>query len=294
MTQEHPTPEQATALHDAGITQPPMPSPLDFYRERLHLLAHPPRPMDGCPQCAEEQDRYQHLVTTAAPARQHVFGRNTQAAADLGALFDSPLTWPRIDGRNDFDAACVEVARKLVGGEAAAFRYGCLTSFHVVMHLADPAVPLGDVLITAGWSLPRPAASRREDSSAPGGGAALRPLVGCHWEATGRALDLRDDDAKAITYLITAIGCAIEEITRKPTIPEVLPRLRDYYAQPGNEAGGSLHIVLEDGNVADDYVRFCIEEAGRRDDVDGVALARLLLRMNKTQRRKLGALVHER
>lgn len=72
----------------------------------------------------------------------------------------------------------------------------------------------------------------------------------------------------------------------KPTIPEVLPLVRAYYAK-GNYAGGALHIVLEDGNVKDSDVRFCISWARQENDADGLALAELLLKMSKTQRIKL-------
>lgn len=47
----------------------------------------------------------------------------------------------------------------------------------------------------------------------------------------------------------------------KPTIPDVIDRFRAYFAQPSNGAWGSLHIVLDDNNVDDDSVRFCIDNA---------------------------------
>ena len=73
----------------------------------------------------------------------------------------------------------------------------------------------------------------------------------------------------------------------KPTVPEVQPYVNAYYAMEGNGAGGSLHIVLDDGNVNDGHVQFCIEFAQERDDPDGVLLARVLLAMSPTQRLKL-------
>ena len=79
----------------------------------------------------------------------------------------------------------------------------------------------------------------------------------------------------------------------KPTIPEVLPLVRAYYAKPGNLAGGSLHILLDDGNVDDSSVEFCEKVAVERGDEDGVALARILRRMSKTQRKKLYVLPKE-
>lgn len=72
-----------------------------------------------------------------------------------------------------------------------------------------------------------------------------------------------------------------------PTVPEVLPLIRAYYAKPGNSVGGHLHITLEDGNVDDDSVRYCIESSRWCGDDDGVALGEILLRMSRTQRRKL-------
>lgn len=71
----------------------------------------------------------------------------------------------------------------------------------------------------------------------------------------------------------------------KPIIPDVLPLVRAYRAN--NAAGGSLHIVLEDGNVDDGSVLFCESLAQQNGDADGARVAALLLRMSKTQRRKL-------
>lgn len=77
----------------------------------------------------------------------------------------------------------------------------------------------------------------------------------------------------------------------RPTVPEVLPVARAYIAKDGNGVGGSLHIVLEDQNVADGHVQHCREYAIERDDADGVALADLLAQMSKTQRSKIAQLI---
>lgn len=74
---------------------------------------------------------------------------------------------------------------------------------------------------------------------------------------------------------------------RKPTVPEVPPLVVAYYAKSGHGAGGNLHIVLDDENVDDGQVQFCLDLARRVGDADGVQLAELLLRMSKTQRLKL-------
>lgn len=71
------------------------------------------------------------------------------------------------------------------------------------------------------------------------------------------------------------------------SIPDVIEAFRAYRALPGNGAWGTLHIVLDDGNVSDDYVKFCIDTAGRRGDAEGERLARVLLLLSKTQRAKM-------
>lgn len=73
----------------------------------------------------------------------------------------------------------------------------------------------------------------------------------------------------------------------KLTVPEVAPLVRALYARPGGEAGCCLHVVLDDGNVKDDQVRFCLDEAGRKGHPDCAELASKLLEMSKTQRLKL-------
>jgi hypothetical protein len=71
----------------------------------------------------------------------------------------------------------------------------------------------------------------------------------------------------------------------RPTVPQVLPFVRAYYNDHG--AGGSLHIVLDDGNLEDGSVQFCIDSAEERGDAAGAALGRLLLQMTRTQRAKV-------
>lgn len=73
----------------------------------------------------------------------------------------------------------------------------------------------------------------------------------------------------------------------KPTVPEVRPLVQAYYALPGNGAGGSLHVVLDDHNVEDDFVRSCVSYAEDRGDLVGACLGNVLLLMSKTQRRKV-------
>ncbi|MDP3963705.1 MAG: hypothetical protein Q8Q39_04375 [bacterium] len=76
-------------------------------------------------------------------------------------------------------------------------------------------------------------------------------------------------------------------ILKRLTVPDVAPLVQAYYSKPGNGVGGSLHIVLDDGNIEDSHVRFCRKHAETLNDIDGIRLCDLLLQMTKTQRRKL-------
>lgn len=69
------------------------------------------------------------------------------------------------------------------------------------------------------------------------------------------------------------------------TIKEILPLLELYY--PDNVTGGSLHIVLEDGNINDGSVEYCKRYAIESGDTSGQLIADALLGMTKTQRQKI-------
>jgi hypothetical protein len=55
-----------------------------------------------------------------------------------------------------------------------------------------------------------------------------------------------------------------------------------------NPVGCCVHIVLDDGNVDDDSVAFCVGYARENEHPECVAMAETLLRMSRTQRRKAG------
>ncbi len=74
----------------------------------------------------------------------------------------------------------------------------------------------------------------------------------------------------------------------KPTIPQVLPLVRALYRRNG--AGCCLHIVLDDSNIHDSHVDFCIAQASASNHDDCLELGRQLRLMSKTQRSKLSRL----
>lgn len=66
---------------------------------------------------------------------------------------------------------------------------------------------------------------------------------------------------------------------------DVIDLCRQYYK--AHSTGGSLHIVLDDGNYESSFVAYCAVWAMEADDLPGVVLALRLLEMNDDQRREL-------
>ena len=80
-------------------------------------------------------------------------------------------------------------------------------------------------------------------------------------------------------------------MSKRLTIPEVLPFAKAYYQLPGNSCGGNLHIVLDDGNLSNEDIKFCLDLCIEAGDKEGVKLATMILKLSKTQRNKLWRLV---
>jgi len=79
----------------------------------------------------------------------------------------------------------------------------------------------------------------------------------------------------------------------KPTLDKIVPLMLAYKNTKENGLGGSLHIVLADGNIKNSHINWCIEYAKKRGDIAGVHLGNLLLLMSTTQRRKLSRIFSE-
>ena len=62
---------------------------------------------------------------------------------------------------------------------------------------------------------------------------------------------------------------------------------KDYYSLLGNGVGGSLHVVLDDGNLKDYHIQWCLNYALEKGDTQGMELAKALLRASWTQRTSL-------
>ena len=55
----------------------------------------------------------------------------------------------------------------------------------------------------------------------------------------------------------------------------IIRRCKQYYKN--NPCGGSLHIVLDDGNIERENIEFCLKYAKENNDLEGIKLANLLL-----------------
>jgi len=57
----------------------------------------------------------------------------------------------------------------------------------------------------------------------------------------------------------------------------LLEMISEYYALPGNEAGGPCHIVLDDFNVRDRNLEFCLKACKEENDLMGIAIIENLM-----------------
>lgn len=85
-----------------------------------------------------------------------------------------------------------------------------------------------------------------------------------------------------------ALPCPVEQeppADLDPRLVAAMDDLQGYYSV--KPAWGAVHIVLDDGNVSDADVDFCIQWAKENDDVWGQEIAELLRQVSPEQRMKL-------
>ena len=68
---------------------------------------------------------------------------------------------------------------------------------------------------------------------------------------------------------------------------EILKLIKDYYSKEGNAVGGSLHMVLDDGNLDNSDIQFAINYAKKEMDCDGIKIGEILLSLSKGERKKI-------
>jgi hypothetical protein len=79
----------------------------------------------------------------------------------------------------------------------------------------------------------------------------------------------------------------IEQPPKKPTVPEVIPLVKAWYALPGNGVGGIFHVLLDNGNCEQHFANSALQDARELGDPQAIELAEKLVAMSQTQRRKL-------
>lgn len=72
----------------------------------------------------------------------------------------------------------------------------------------------------------------------------------------------------------------------RPKVPDVAAAIASYYAKPGNGAGGTCHVVLDDQNLDDSTLRLCLDSAAEQHDEDGAAIMRDMLQMTRSARKR--------
>jgi len=71
------------------------------------------------------------------------------------------------------------------------------------------------------------------------------------------------------------------------TVDLIVAECRDYYAIPGNEAGGNLHLMLDDGNMEDENLMFCLKQCAEAQDSVGVMLVAVIATLDEDERADL-------
>lgn len=75
----------------------------------------------------------------------------------------------------------------------------------------------------------------------------------------------------------------------KPSIPDIVPLVLEYYAREGNSAGGIFHVIIDDKNYEQCFANSALVEARETKDPLTIQIAEMLVEMSSTQRRKLSA-----
>lgn len=63
--------------------------------------------------------------------------------------------------------------------------------------------------------------------------------------------------------------------------------IAEYYKKEGNGCGGNCHLILDDGNLEDSDIQFCIGYCAKADDTDGLYIMREMLSLNPEERQKV-------
>ena len=76
----------------------------------------------------------------------------------------------------------------------------------------------------------------------------------------------------------------LEEILQHTKLSRIKEAISEFSDKDENINGGNLHIILEDGNVKDSDVEYCIKVCMEKRDWDGLSLAAQLMTITPLQR----------
>lgn len=68
---------------------------------------------------------------------------------------------------------------------------------------------------------------------------------------------------------------------------DILPLVCRHYGKTGNECGGILHVVLDDGNIQKHFIESSLIESKKVCDEDAILICEAMLKMSARQRFKL-------
>ena len=78
------------------------------------------------------------------------------------------------------------------------------------------------------------------------------------------------------------------------TVPPVVEQAVALYERPGGSVGCCLHVVLSDGNLETDMLRFCFDRSVETSHADCKELAQNMLLMTRSQRKRVHDRLHAR
>lgn len=67
----------------------------------------------------------------------------------------------------------------------------------------------------------------------------------------------------------------------------LLNQIKQFLSLDGNEVGGNLHIVLDDGNLEDDDIEFCLIRCATNSDFLGYTICANLLNISYEEREEI-------
>jgi len=67
-------------------------------------------------------------------------------------------------------------------------------------------------------------------------------------------------------------------------VKEIMPLVWELYATDHGSVGGCLHIVLDDNNICDGSIEFCIDYAKREKCDQCLLIAEMLMKMSEDER----------